>query len=104
MKLKKGFIFIILVTLLLLICFTLFGVIDIARFYDEKTPLFIIKEEHINDGGTTVYYGVGYQLIAWKKIDSNTISNIHILVGKEHHVFFYHDINKGPTVNLMLEE
>lgn len=100
MKLKKSMVFIISVTVLLLICFVLFGAVDIIRFRIGKAPVFIIKEEHLNDGGTTVYYGVGYQLIDWKKIDSNVISDIQYRVGREYHIFSCYDVTEGPTVEL----
>lgn len=104
MKLKKIFVFVFLVFFLLLICFTIFAAIDIVRFQDGKEPVFIVKKDHLNDGGTTVYYGIGYQLIDWKKIDSTVISDVHNVVGREYHILFYHAIEEGPTVELVPEE
>lgn len=92
MMLKKSLVFIISVAILLLICFILFGVVDIVRFRTGKEPVFIVKEEHLNDGGTTVYYGIGYQLIDWKKMDSTVITEIQYRVGRECHIFFYHNV------------
>lgn len=97
-KIKWGCI----ILLLLILCFVLFGAIDMERFQSGKKPLFIIREDNIEDGGTTVYYGIGYQLISWRKMGENSEGIPGDSVGKECHVLFYRDINDGPSEGVPL--
>lgn len=92
-----------IILLVLNVCFVLFGAVDMERFQSGKKPLFIIKEDHLNDGGTTVYYGIGYQLISWRQISDDNPGDF---VGKECHILFYRDISDGPSagVPLVFEE
>lgn len=94
-----------IVLLLLFLCFVLFGAIDIERFQDGKKPIFIIHQDNIDDGGTTIYYGIGYQLISWRQM-GDAEDDPGDFVGKECHILFYHDINDGPSagVPLVFEE
>lgn len=58
---KRIIIAILLATLLALIL----GTIDSYKFFNNEKPLFILKTTQFTDGGTTFYYGPGYQLIDW---------------------------------------
>ena len=41
------------------------GIIDSYRFFNDKEPVFVIKKTQFLDGGTTFYYGPGYELVDW---------------------------------------
>ncbi len=99
---KRNIRYVVIFLVILIISFIVFGIIDIIRFKNGKEPIFIVNQEHLNDGGTVVYYGIGYQLIEWKQIDDSVISDIVYLTGKECHVLFFVDINEGPTIQLDL--
>ncbi len=55
--------FLIIVALILVI--VLLGSIDTYRFSNGKNPIFALYKTSYTDGGTTFYYGPGYQLIDW---------------------------------------
>ncbi len=101
---KKNIRYIIIFLVILIFSFIVVGTIDIIRFKNGNKPIFIVNEQHLNDGGTVVYYGIGYQLIEWKQMDDSVISDIGYLTGRECHVLFFKDINKGPTVELSLNK
>lgn len=100
---KKIVAYIVITMLTLMVLFTILGRIDIYRFTNDREPLFIIKKEYVNDGGTTVYYGVGYQLISWKVIDDRDIVDITYLSGKEYHIISFRDVEDGPTIEFEKE-
>lgn len=53
-------------------------------------PKFIIKSVSYKDGGTTIYYGLGYQIISWHKLEDREENNLDkqgFLVGTEVHRF-----------------
>lgn len=60
---KKG----LKITLLILIMIVILGLIafgiDYTRTKKGEKPIFCIKLEEINDGGTTEYFGLGYKVI-----------------------------------------
>ena len=92
------------VAVLLSVSFLVFGIVDYNRFFAGKEPLFIVKCDVLNDGGTKIYYGIGYQLIDWKKIDSTDIKKINYLVGKEYHFLTQQiDPKDGPQIELEKE-
>lgn len=91
-----------IVCLILILCFVLFGAIDMERFQDGKKPVFIIRQDNVEDGGTTVYYGVGYQLISWRMMGENREGIPGDSVGKECHILFYHNMNEGPSKGVPL--
>ena len=65
----------------------------------------LASKDILNDGGTTIYYGVGYQLIDWKIIDSEEIIKIKYKVGKELHVLRYiNPLTDKPNVELEIVE
>ena len=102
---KKQLRFLLTLILVLFFSFFIFGFIDYNRFMDGKIPIFIINKDILNDGGTTIYYGVGYQLIDWKIIDSEEIIKIKYKVGKELHVLRYiNPLTDKPNVELEIVE
>lgn len=101
---KKIAKYVLLVAVLLCCSFLAFGIVDYNRFFAGEEPIFIVKCDVLNDGGTKIYYGIGYQLIDWKKIDSTDIKNINYLVGKECHFFTQQiDPKDGPEIELKKE-
>ena len=56
----------IIVAIILLSC--IFFIIDNARVHNNELPIFCITGESYLDGGTTVYYGIGYKVIAFHAI------------------------------------
>lgn len=50
--------------------------IDSSRTTANKKPLFAIKLEDLKDGGTKIYYGIGYKVIAYNKLNGYNKSHI----------------------------
>lgn len=49
-----------------------FFLIDAARIKKQEKPLFCIEKQIANDGGTVIFWGLGYKVIAFHRIvDSN---------------------------------
>lgn len=103
-RIKKGIFALVIVAFCLVISFSVFGVIDCIRFQKDESPIFIIKKDVMNDGGTTIYYGVGYQLIDWKIIDGDETATLKYKVGKEIHIFNFVDPLSGePEVTMEVQ-
>lgn len=49
---------------------------DNTRAAANKRPLFVLKLEDLKDGGTKVYYGIGYKIIAYNKLNGYNKSHI----------------------------
>ncbi|QAA32550.1 hypothetical protein [Clostridium manihotivorum] len=106
-KLKKISIFI-----LSFICF-LIAINEISFFIDKSeiqkgnNPVFILKKDIYKDGGTTVYYGLGYQIISWNQYSKQSINGIEkdgTLKGIETHRFpFYNNVIHGGKPSIQLE-
>lgn len=58
---------ILLVIVIIISFMVLFDVIMLTRF--DKGPFFAIKTRTYKDGGTKVYYGLGYKVIKYNQID-----------------------------------
>ena len=70
-KNKKVILLSILLVIILLSC--IFFMVDSKRVHNNELPIFCIRGEAYLDGGTTVYYGIGYKVIAFHSIiDSKT--------------------------------
>lgn len=94
---------IVLICLILIIHFTTYG-IDARLIALDKAPKFCVITGRLKDGGTTLYYGVGYQIIKWNMLSSKNVEG-KIIHGIEHgyeiHRFpFYRDWTEGPTIQL----
>lgn len=57
---KKIAKYVLPVVVLLSCSFLVFGIVDYNRFFAGKEPVFIVKCDFLNDGGTKIYYGIGY--------------------------------------------
>lgn len=68
MKKLKNIIIILIVFILLAM---LFFAIDYSRVQKQKKPIFCIKNPagEINDGGTVEYFGLGYKVIDFNRLD-----------------------------------
>ena len=72
--------------------------INIKRIAVNMLPIFTIKTENLNDGGTIIYYGIGYQIIFWKKLSDEPY---YYYTGVEYHYLFdMIDAKQGPSIDL----
>lgn len=102
---KKGKRIIVISAIIVLLLIISSCVIDYKRFESNQKPLFCIKTDHLNDGGTTVYYGLGYQLIEWKVVKESEEGVIIYYHGKEKNLLFnMNNIGDGPKVTLEKRE
>ena len=51
---------------------------DQYRISKNKNPLFSVPTVYIKDGGTTIYFGFGYQVIYWHFLSTETIDKKEI--------------------------
>jgi hypothetical protein len=90
----------ILITLLILIGlhFITYS-IDSKRVSESKKPIFVvISLPFIKDGGTAIYYGIGYQVIKWHK---NDVDAGERLIGLEiNRIPFFKSYDDGPDPNI----
>lgn len=77
---KKTFLKIVSFVLTLLIIILVLGLIffgvDYYRVKNNELPIFCIKRSTLLDGGTNIYYGLGYQVIDYNKLSG--YDKIHI--------------------------
>lgn len=75
---KKLFIGILIFVILLLLLGIVFYTVDKTRVENGQKPIFCIKNPagEINDGGTIEYFGLGYKVIDYNKL--NGYDKIHI--------------------------
>jgi len=90
----------ILITLLILIGLHLITYsIDSKRVSASKKPIFvIISLPLIKDGGTAIYYGIGYQVIKWHKAGTNSDERSIGLEIKR--IPFFKSYEDGPDQNI----
>lgn len=75
--------------------------IDSILISCEKNPIFVLKVATARDGGTSIYYGLGYQVIDWHRsgeilVDEERWIRGHY-VGHELRIFpFFKDANEKP--------
>lgn len=65
---KKGLKITLVIIAVLLILSILFFIIDNIRVQKQEKPLFCIEVSTYRDGGTKVYYGLGYKVIKFHKL------------------------------------
>ena len=86
------------ITFILLLCihFTTFA-IDSKLVSQAKQPLFVIRAlPAIKDGGSAIYYGLGYQVIKWHKMESDK----RLLAYEIHKIPSFKKFEDGPNTNL----
>lgn len=95
--------------IVILICLVLFFVVsgifyqvDYRRVVTGQEPILAIHTVRYDDGGTTCYYGLGYQIIKWKRLSSEYG---RYLTGVERHYLFGMAIPPdSPQVELELTD
>ncbi len=66
---KKTLIIIgVILIVLVVIALTFFGV-DYFRVQNQENPIFAIKTDEVNDGGSIIYTGLGYKVIDYNRLD-----------------------------------
>lgn len=95
---------IVLITLIHFITYT----IDKSLIVRDSDPWFCIETMALKDGGTKMYYGLGYQIIKWNYLSEKNVDGKEIY-GVEHgfeiHRFpSFVDWKEGPTVDLKFIE
>lgn len=66
---KKTLIIIgVILIVLAVIALTFFGV-DYFRVQNQENPIFAIKTDEVNDGGSIIYTGLGYKVIDYNRLD-----------------------------------
>lgn len=103
-KARTKFLIIILAIMFVMAMFS------ICTYHYDKTmatngnePKFVIHTVTINDGGSKVYYGLGYQIIMWNQLTSDD-SQIKLKGTETHFLFDMVDPLDGPTISLTPEK
>lgn len=65
---KKGLKITLIILGILILLSLIFFAIDYMRVQNQERPLFCINVATYTDGGTKVYYGLGYKVIAFNKL------------------------------------
>lgn len=96
---KKTIIKVSIVVLILLGLHFITYSVDSKMVSASKDPIFSIRSKPaIKDGGSAIYYGFGYQVIRWHKIEQNTGRR---LLGYEiHRIPLFKKFNDGPDKNV----
>lgn len=68
---KKTIITIIIIILTLIILTILSFLIDVNRVIEKKEPLFSVRKDVYEDGGTVEYLGFGYKIFRIKNIEND---------------------------------
>ncbi len=72
--------------------------VDTSRVEGGEPPLFSICTTTLNDGGSKVYYGIGYQIIVWNQMTSGP--NRYKTGYESHLLTQFVDPLNGPNVAL----
>ncbi|MBE1442663.1 hypothetical protein [Paenibacillus sp. OAS669] len=59
----------LLVISLFLLLLPILFMVDYNRALNDRPPLFAIKTQVYKDGGTSIYLGIGYQVIDYNQVD-----------------------------------
>lgn len=96
---KKTKIKILIILLILISLHFITYSIDLKRVSDSKKPIFVvISLPFIKDGGTAIYYGIGYQVIKWHKPGNNSDERS---IGLEiNRIPFFKCYEDGPDPNI----
>ena len=71
--------------------------VDISRAKNNQKPIFVINKTLLDDGGTVVYSGLGYQIVVWHKMTGRPRTFYY---GVESHYLagFYHSGDQPDVV------
>lgn len=87
---------VLLVIVIIISFMVLFDVIMLTRF--DKGPFFAIKTRTYKDGGTKVYYGLGYKVIKYNQIDGRR----DMVVG-DYSITYSNDVYETSVVDLAIK-
>lgn len=65
---KKGLKILLSIIGIIILLGLIFYTVDYFRIIKNKTPIFCILENEVNDGGTKIYLGLGYKIIDFHKV------------------------------------
>ena len=96
---KKTKIKILIVPLILITLHSITYSVDSKRVSESRNPIFaIISLPLIKDGGSAIYYGIGYQVIRWHRMEQNPERR---LLGYEiHRIPFFKSFEDTPEPNI----
>lgn len=98
---RKVLLIILGVILLMAVILIAIVMVDKIRVENNHRPIFAKQVAVYDDGGTTEYNGLYYQIIRWKRISQNTDGQIGYEIGTEcHSCFTMIDVSDGPTISL----
>lgn len=93
----------ILAAITLLVIFSIsFYFSDKDRVFRNEKPKFVIHEVSINDGGSKIYYGLGYQIIVWNQMTADP--KIKLKGVETHYLFGIVNASEGPNIGLRPEK
>ena len=73
--------------------------IDKNRAEKDESPLFSLSKTNVNDGGTVIYYGLGYQIIVYQRLNSQYPAGTYDC-GVEYHYLFGFNSTNEPEIEL----
>ena len=62
---------IILIVLLLIILGITFFIVDYTHIKNNTKPIFVVTSKQVEDGGTTMYVGIGYKIMKYNVMDQD---------------------------------
>ena len=91
---------ILIVMLILIVLHFLTYLIDSKRVSESRKPIFvIISLPFIKDGGSAIYYGLGYQVIKWHKWEAANPDE-RLLGFEIHRIPFFKSYEDGPDPDI----
>lgn len=95
---KKTKIKVLIVVLILIVLHFITYSIDSKKVSEARKPIFVIRAlPTIKDGGSAIYYGLGYQVIRWHMMES---PDKRLLAYEIHRIPFFKRFETGPEPNL----
>jgi hypothetical protein len=81
--------------------------IDLKLVTQDKRPVFVLPTAVAKDGGTTIYIGLGYKVIGWKRFEVRQVDGKEVfgrITGYEISTIFNpQEINKGQKKELKFD-
>ncbi|WP_052446873.1 hypothetical protein [Candidatus Soleaferrea massiliensis] len=103
-KAKKCFIILIGLAIVLIIVSIVFYRIDLHRAVQGEKPLFTISSISLDDGGSTDYRGLGYQIIIWHQLADEQPADHAYTVYEDgvesYYLIGFRNILDGPAIPL----
>lgn len=105
--LKKGIRWLCGILVAIALTFSLLSFqIDSKRVDIGEKPLFCLRKDSFDDGGTVAYYGLGYQIIRYHKLgdDPGNVNAYYYGVEKHYGIGMIDLIHSNPTITLELRD